>query len=233
MEFKTIALPTTRIQLAKLIADKFENFGLHGADTKIKSRGNHHQITLRFDGKCSDFQIKVANNFILITKSKTLWEMFTIDRENNTATTIGDVMKPSLICEMLVCALSDTESRVHKIYDLAEALAELYAGDLDWMINYRGNLTCKMTINEIELTLNFDQLNGFDWSMIDYYDEQEIEPESVDSTDEFHDHWFGDSFWLCDGTYNYMATGFNACKTWQKLTQDLEFAFAHIMSTRN
>lgn len=234
MKFETKALPTTRIELAKLIAGNFENFGLSGTDTNIKSRGNYHQITFRSNGLCSKFQIKVGNNVIVITKGKKVWEMITLDRQNNTATTIGEGVKPSLISEMLVSALNGNESRIANIYDIAEALAELYAPDLmSWDFNQDGNLTGWMTIKDIELKLDFDQLNRFSWSMTDLFDPQEIEPVSVDSSDEPSDHWYGDALWLCDGTYNYLATGFNACKTWQKLTQDLEHAFAYILSIRN
>lgn len=232
MEFKTIALPTTRIQLAKLIADNFESFGLSCTDAKIKSRGNYHQITLRSNERCSDFQIKVGNNDIIITNGKEIWEMFTLDRQNNTATTFDGEVNNSLIREMLICVLTGTESRIHKIYDIAEALAELYSQDpMSWDFNHKGNLSGWMTINGIELTLDFDHLNRFAWGM-SYFDQEEMDYESIDSSAEMSDNWFGDALWLCDGTYNYMATGFNACKTWQKLTKDLEFAVAHLMSTR-
>ncbi|QWL58202.1 hypothetical protein HQ400_07745 [Aeromonas jandaei] len=233
MEYQTIALPATRIELAKLIAENFESFGLSGTDTKIKSRGNHHQITLRSNGRCSDFQIKVGNNAIVITKGKQIWEMFTLDRQNNTATTLGGEVKPSLIREMLLCFLTDAESRIHNIYDIAEALAELYATEpMSWDFNHDGNLMGWMTINDIEIKLSFDHLNRFSWDMTDYCENRDTKFETVDSTDEFDDHWFGDALWLKDGTYNYLATGFNAAKTWQKLTQDLDFAIAHLMSTR-
>lgn len=234
MEFTTKALPTTRIELAKLIAGNFENFGLSGTDTNIKSRGNYHQITFRFENKCSEFQIKVGNNIIVITKGKEIWEMITLDRQNNTATTLGEGVKPSLISEMLVCALNGDESRIANIYDIAEALAELYAIEpMEWEFSHDGNLTGRMTIKDIELKLQFDQLNRFSWSMIDYFDPQEIEPVTADSSDEPLDHWYGDALFLCDGTYNYLATGFNATKTWQKLTQDLEHAFAYLLGIRN
>ncbi|WP_339009403.1 hypothetical protein [Aeromonas popoffii] len=228
------SLPTTRFDLALEITDIFQSFGLSGTETKIKSRGNYHQITLRFDGKLSGFGIKVFDKDIVITKGKEIWQMYSLDRNRNVATTQFEDRKPSQIHEIIFSVLFGVESGVYKIYDIAEALAELYAPEpIDWMFNQHGNLTGKMMINDIELTLDFDHLNRFSWSMTDLFDPQEIEPVSVDSSDEPSDHWYGDALWLCDGTYNYLATGFNACKTWQKLTQDLEHAFAYILSIRN